>query len=518
MSNLVTVNFQLLPQVRRETHGGIEYVIAPVVAVRAGVLNGELLPAEEIAKSVAAWNGVPLPISHPRENGTPISVNREDLLAACIGTFQHAHFDGFSLRGELWLDAAKARAQGGDALVALQRLERNEPLEVSTAYEPCPVEPIHGDFYGQPYTGIQRNIRPDHLALLPNETGACSWEHGCGAPRVNQQKVSPVKNFFAAMKARLLGQVSANITQSFDDVRKALWDALNEVEVVPTSSNSMYAPYCYIEDVYKDRVIYGIESNGQKELYERSYTLDKDGQATLGDRSAVVKEVRYLPATTPATNTNKGELPLDLSPAPGPTEEPAAGAPPLSPNAHKANCDCSVCEQHVNQEVHMDKKELVSNVLKAQGLDESQRAHFEALPDAVLQKLAVKAEPTPAPKPEPAPVMPAFTTEQLQSALAAVMPKPDPDVVFIQNQHKAQADTLRREWSTFIAANSAYTAEDCAAKTIGDLQKLYQTLQATAQHANYGGRAFPQMTANADEDTVPDPPAIMLAPVTPVSH
>lgn len=166
----------------------------------------------------------------------------------------------------------------------------------------------------------------------------------------------------------------------------------------------------------------------------------------------------------------------------------------------------------------MDKKELVSNVLKAQGLDESQRAHFEALPDAVLQKLAVKAEPTPAPKPEPAPVMPAFTTEQLQSALAAVMPKPDPDVVFIQNQHKAQADTLRREWSTFIAANSAYTAEDCAAKTIGDLQKLYQTLQATAQHANYGGRAFPQMTANADEDTVPDPPAIMLAPVTPVSH
>lgn len=34
---------------------------------------------------------------------------------------------------------------------------------------------------------IARNLNPDHLALLPGGTGACSWEDGCGV-RANERK------------------------------------------------------------------------------------------------------------------------------------------------------------------------------------------------------------------------------------------------------------------------------------------------------------------------------------------
>jgi hypothetical protein len=35
-------------------------------------------------------------------------------------------------------------------------------------------------FNGVKYEGIARNLRPDHLAILPDDKGACSLEDGCG--------------------------------------------------------------------------------------------------------------------------------------------------------------------------------------------------------------------------------------------------------------------------------------------------------------------------------------------------
>jgi hypothetical protein len=33
---------------------------------------------------------------------------------------------------------------------------------------------------GRPYNFVARNYRPDHLAILPDQRGACSIEDGCG--------------------------------------------------------------------------------------------------------------------------------------------------------------------------------------------------------------------------------------------------------------------------------------------------------------------------------------------------
>lgn len=170
--------------VRRATHAGREYLIAPVVAIRAGVLNGELALAEEIGKFPEAWNGIPVPLGHPQQDGHYVSANTPDIVATCPGRFWNAEFVGDRLRGEIWLDVELSKHLGGDALAALKRIEQGKPVDVSTGYF-RELEEMPGVLNGVEYAGVQRNMRPDHLALLLHELGACSWKDGCGVPRVN---------------------------------------------------------------------------------------------------------------------------------------------------------------------------------------------------------------------------------------------------------------------------------------------------------------------------------------------
>ena len=57
-------------------------------------------------------------------------------------------------------------------------------IEVSTGYFADKLDES-GEFEGEEYDGVQINLRPDHLAILPNTIGACSVDDGCGFPRTN---------------------------------------------------------------------------------------------------------------------------------------------------------------------------------------------------------------------------------------------------------------------------------------------------------------------------------------------
>lgn len=62
-------------------------------------------------------------------------------------------------------------------------------LEVSTGYWHDGRQQA-GSFDGEPYREVQRSLLSDHLAILPNERGACSVNDGCGTPRVNRLTVA----------------------------------------------------------------------------------------------------------------------------------------------------------------------------------------------------------------------------------------------------------------------------------------------------------------------------------------
>lgn len=171
---------------------GKEYVVAPAVVIVEGVLNGIYAPAEEIGDFFQSWNGRPLPLRHPQKDGVNLSANSPAIVETqVLGQFWNATFDGKRIKGEMWFDVEKINRLGGDALTVLERIQAGEPVEVSTAYW-AEEDAIAGEFGGQAYTSIARNLRPDHIALLPDEKGACDWADGCGVPRVNKEQAMSV--------------------------------------------------------------------------------------------------------------------------------------------------------------------------------------------------------------------------------------------------------------------------------------------------------------------------------------
>lgn len=170
--------------VRREVFEGREHLVVPVVMIVEGVLNNALVASEEFGRYPESWNGRPVPVLHPEREGTPVSANQPDVIERnTIGQLFNTFVDNGKLKSEAWIDTDKARRLGHGAL--LEALEAGEVIEVSTGYF-SDSEGRAGTFNGQEYREIHRNIRPDHLALLPGEEGACSVADGCGT-RVNHK-------------------------------------------------------------------------------------------------------------------------------------------------------------------------------------------------------------------------------------------------------------------------------------------------------------------------------------------
>ncbi len=195
----LTANAEITGAIRTHMHDGREMMIIPVVAIVEGVLNGALVPNEEIEKFVTAWEGVPVPVHHPQINGQHVSSNIPTVLESrVIGRFHNVKAEGGKLKGELWIDVNKATEKGFADV--LETFRSGEMMEVSTAYF-ADTDQQSGIFNGKRYNGIHRNLRPDHLAVLPGEIGACSIADGCGALRANRESsvMSKISDAFAAL-------------------------------------------------------------------------------------------------------------------------------------------------------------------------------------------------------------------------------------------------------------------------------------------------------------------------------
>lgn len=174
----IMANAEVTGKTKVFTHEGKQVMSIPVVAIVEGVLNDFLVPSDEFGKFVNSWEGIPIPVDHPQVNGMHVSANLPDILSSRnIGRFHNVKVDGNKLKGEMWVFVDDAKSKGFDEVV--NRLEKGEKIEVSTAYF-ADTENTRGKFNGTDYSGIHRNLRPDHLAILPEDIGACSIEQGCG--------------------------------------------------------------------------------------------------------------------------------------------------------------------------------------------------------------------------------------------------------------------------------------------------------------------------------------------------
>jgi hypothetical protein len=162
---------------------GRDHAVFPAVLVREQVLVNNLgrtfLSAAEIEASVDAWNGVPVVIRHPSKRGMPVSARDPEVLnSRGTGRIFGARFEDGALKGDVWIDLQRA-AEVADALSVVNGVQNGEVGEVSTGFG-TQIEHAPGKWGTEAYDYVLHEIRPDHLALLPDEIGACSVTDGCG--------------------------------------------------------------------------------------------------------------------------------------------------------------------------------------------------------------------------------------------------------------------------------------------------------------------------------------------------
>jgi hypothetical protein len=353
-AQLLTVNTALTVTPSRLTLHNREYLTAPGVLLVAGVLNGALVQGEELIAD--DWNGVPVVIGHPRDaQGTPISARSPEVFAqygvgtlyrARLGTGQRGTQRVPSLQAEIWLDCAQVQAMGGEALQAMAMLEAAQPVEVSTGFYAAAV-PQPGTFYGTPYTEILVDLTPDHLALLPNEIGACNWDHGCGAPRLHQQgcdarhpcavcaersamtAAAPPNRWqvFLAMLRQFVSQedttvepviiqtVPAELTtnQTDADVREALYGALAR------EMGTDYTPV-FIDSI--DSAMQAFVYRQGERLLQRRWTVDSAGILTLDPNTEdVQRSTQFTPVpgtagTAEEPDDSNADMPMAMAAQP----------------------------------------------------------------------------------------------------------------------------------------------------------------------------------------------------------
>lgn len=177
---------------RRVTEGGRNYLVAPLTLIVPGVLAGSqgplYYPPAEVARNPRDWDGVPLTVGHPVDplTGEHLSAGRGHRNAV-VGAVRRPGLRGDRLTAEGWFHESATRAHAPELYDALLT---GTPVELSTGLftdnEPAP---FGAAYNGRPYTAVARNYRPDHVAVLLGERGACSLDDGCGV-NVNTRRTT----------------------------------------------------------------------------------------------------------------------------------------------------------------------------------------------------------------------------------------------------------------------------------------------------------------------------------------
>ena len=271
---------------RYETFEQRPHLVVPVVLMTEGVHNGSngpfLYSEEELSTLAASWNGVPVPIFHPEDNGSPCTCNDPRVIERQnVGRMFNVRWENGKLKGEAWIDIQKAESVYNGIIDMIK--DQKSRLEVSTGLL-AEHDMTPGVWNGEEYDGVIRNIRPDHLALLPGSRGACSWEDGCGVRNMDKNVEKYLNN--------LMGQ---------RETHQKIY------QFVDSMDNDMSVHF--LEEVYDDYFIYRKETRTQNQgagYYKVPYTLGEDGTLNV-DSNGVSQVKKSITYESISNNQEKGE-------------------------------------------------------------------------------------------------------------------------------------------------------------------------------------------------------------------
>lgn len=306
--------------IRTEMHQGKQYIVAPVIMMVEGVHNGSHGPllhlAEDLGRFPESWNGIPVVIQHPEDDGGNVSANSPSIIdREIVGRVYNTKMDGLKLKAEVWLDLERLNQISPDAL---EYIRLQKPLQVSIGVF-TEEENKSGKYAGVEYESIARNHRPDHLALLPGGEGACSWTDGCGIRLNKQTKKKGEEN--VNKKENDLSKVVNNITSAGLEALQVTDNETGYRELTASVQAKLDgmddgSKTHYLVEMYDNRVIYRINSrNEEVKYYQRGYSINQDGEVLFADNVVEVRrnvsyttlEAKRMKRTKFSNNKMKGD-------------------------------------------------------------------------------------------------------------------------------------------------------------------------------------------------------------------
>ena len=279
-----SVTANLAHNIRYATLNNHQHLVAPITLIVPGVLNGSkgplYYPADEVLKSTDTWNYVPLVVYHPKLNGIPVSARTPQTLNDfCVGVLLNTKFKDGKLQAEGWFDVEASDRI--DSRVLANILD-SRPIEVSTGLRTENEQAPEGStFDGTAYTQIARNYRPDHLAILPDEVGACSLVDGCGVLANTKNKMKKVQEYIENQPSH---------TELFQKLEMLLEERFG-VGVL------------FIQDVFNKNVIYSKEGKLWQLGYKTDLRSDDNITLSAGMPVEVKRTIKYKTVTNRKENT-----------------------------------------------------------------------------------------------------------------------------------------------------------------------------------------------------------------------
>lgn len=474
--------------IRREMLMGKEHLVVPMVMMVSGVHTGTrygkpaslFYPEDEMADRPYIWNSKPVVISHP-ENSS--ACTQEEINKRQVGQVLNTEYerDASGLgrgkwKAEAWLDPDRLKIVNPDVLDAVLN---GRMLEISTGVF-TDDEEKSGEHNGEKYDSIAHNLKPDHLAILVNEKGACSCKDGCGLNRNAEGTI--VKNALSHSKVHDCIQAALN---SGACLMKG--SGISGMADRPASDR--------VADVYDDQFIF---HSGDGKMYCQKYTMNSD--STVGVPDTEPQEVQLYSEY----RTVKGGAYVGNS----------AYKPPIQKG-----------------ESEMDKKKKIDQLIANTGFEETDRAYLDGLPETKLDAIIKKTTPAMVEAPSPA-VVPVVNTATVPAPviLAQWLPTQPPEVQRAIQNLILNEQAQKKQYVDIIVANkkNPFSAEFLMAKDVPELQGLAAMVmpeESAVQNANgirmfhgqqggFGGTPYqqaPVFNAESVDEMFVDPPAMKFS-------
>ena len=330
----IAVYFESNAGTRREVVGEDHFLIVPVVMMTEGVRNSVLYDENVLKRFANNWDGRPVTIDHPKENGAHVSASKSPKIMQefAVGFVQNAKYDSWKdsggkkrngLRAEAWINVTTMEAKH---VAHWERMTANgAQIDVSIGVFTEEKEEL-GSWSGKEFEHVVLDTRADHLAILTDKPGACSWGDGCGI-RMNENEDDPIPmdddlaafdeddcddcgigctdcGKCARARARVRERIAINEIGNVD-IEQEINNQIQQHESVDENH------FVFVHAVFPKRVIYEVlelnnENKTEEEcLFERSLKVNRN-------KETVVVNAECFPIKRKVTYTRKNNIGLNM--------------------------------------------------------------------------------------------------------------------------------------------------------------------------------------------------------------